>query len=146
MKKLMLTGCAVLALMGPALSESPTDILKEAFAATSESKLLDARDPTKDPIAQALKSYEQPVAPPAPVPEEVLPCADKSVLDTLQRLTHSDTIDGVGDLRSEDPTLERWCKARIIGPWGFVEVAFTIQWTSKAEGRFWVTLRQSHGY
>ena len=164
MKKLMLTGCAVLALMGSAHAEDKYDALRQAYAATAKDrvfdqaalgKMLDSRDPKNDPILKGLKPFEQvhdPIAEALKSTEQEAPikelgqCDDKGVLDTLQRITHSYTIDGASNLRSADPTQLRYCKARVVGPWGFVEVVYTIEWLSMAEGRFWVSIQASHGY
>jgi hypothetical protein len=71
-------------------------------------------------------------------------CDTSNVQDTLQQATRAIKVIAVQNIQSRDPTEERWCMGQVITASGnFKTVAFTLRWTSAAEGRYMLQTQAS---
>jgi hypothetical protein len=71
--------------------------------------------------------------------EELPNCNNENVLRALTRAMTAQTILKARNAPSSDPDELRWCRAEVLTASGnFVEVAYFLQWTSKAELRFYL--------
>jgi hypothetical protein len=100
--------------------------------------------PTVNPIVEALREMIPPghiQMPDPPMADELPDCDRDYVLKGLMRATQAQTVLRVRNAPSPEPDELRWCRAEIITAEGdFVEVAFHVEWVSKAEHRIWVQM------
>ena len=134
MRNLLIALCACAAILPSISPASARSLEKDAWGGDPNARCLQRDNPSfykslRD-AADDIRDKELPV------------CDADDVQETLKRVTHLTTVVETKNIKSDNLTESRFCKAEIVAANGsMIEVVYELRWTSQTEGRFWLQIK-----